>query len=91
YLQTTYDDGTTWIDIANVHLANADNGSPQKTLIDIGSGAAGVAQADDPTDGSLADDTNNDYPLGSQLRIKTAVAGATAPTYSYSATVLFRQ
>jgi hypothetical protein len=85
YLQTTYDEGTSWVDLANVHLANADNGSPQKTMISIGAIPAGVAQLDDPTDGAIADDTNADYPVGSQLRIKTTVTGATAPTYAYSA------
>ncbi len=90
YLQTTYDEGTSWVDLANVHLANADNGSPQKTMISIGAIPAGVAQLDDPTDGAIADDTNADYPVGSQLRIKTAVTGATAPTYAYSATAIVR-
>lgn len=89
YLQTTYD-GTNWTDLANVHLANADNGSPQKTVIEVGAIPAGVAQLDDPTDGAVADDQNVDYPLGSQLRIKTAVAGATAPTYAYSAVAILR-
>jgi hypothetical protein len=89
YLQTTYD-GTNWVDLANVHLANADNGSPQKTMIAIGAIPAGVAQLDDPTDGAIADDTNADYPIGSQLRIKTAVTGATAPTYAYAAVAILR-
>lgn len=90
YLQTTYDEGTSWVDLANVHLANSDNGSPQKTMIEIGAIPAGVDQLDDPTDGSIADDTNANYPIGSQLRIKTTVTGATAPTYAYSATAIVK-
>ena len=90
YLQTTYDNGTSWVDLANIHLANADNGSPQKTMIEIGAIPAGVDQLDDPTDGSIADDTNANYPIGSQLRIKTAVTGATAPTYAYTVTAIIR-
>lgn len=89
YIQTTYDDGTTWIDLANVHLATADNGSPQKTLIFISDMAAGVAQLDDPTEGTISDDTNADYPVGSQMRIKTLITGATAPTYAYTVTAVF--
>jgi hypothetical protein len=59
-------------------------------MIAIGAIPAGVAQLDDPTDGAIADDTNADYPVGSQLRIKTTVTGATAPTYAYSATAIVR-
>lgn len=83
YVQTTYDD-STWVDLANVNLVQADNGSPQKTIIQVGEMISGVAQTDDPTDGTIAADTNADRPLGIKIRIKTTVAGATAPTYAYS-------
>jgi hypothetical protein len=89
YLQTTYDGGTTWIDLANVHVENADDGLTQKTFIFISQIGVGIAQTDGGTDGTLTDDTNVDYPMGSQLRIKTAVTGATDPTYAYSASGIF--
>ena len=91
YLQTTYDGGTTWTDLSCIHLANGDNGSPQKSVILVGRAANGIAQAEDTTDGTLADDTNVDYPIGTQLRIKTKITGATAPTYAYTATAFFRE
>jgi len=84
YVQTTYD-GTSWVDLANVHVATADDGTTQKTVVVIGSPAAGIAQLDDPTDGTLADDTNADIPMGIALRIKTAITGATAPSYAFIA------
>ena len=43
------------------------------------------------TDGSIGDNLKSyDRPLGSQIRIKTTVAGASAPTYAYNATAFFK-
>ena len=43
------------------------------------------------TDGAIADNVKSyNRPLGSQIRIKTAVTGATAPTYAFSARGIFR-
>ena len=83
YIQTTYDE-STWFDVENVHFANADNGTtPTKILIYDAYQSAAVVR--DATDGTLADNTKLDIPLGIKIRIKTAVTGATAPTYAYQA------
>jgi hypothetical protein len=43
------------------------------------------------TDGTIRDNVKSyNRPLGTHVRIKTAVTGATAPVYAYSATVFFR-
>ena len=43
------------------------------------------------TDATMGDNLKSyDRPLGSQIRIKTAVTGASAPTYSFSARGVFR-
>lgn len=43
------------------------------------------------TDATMGDNLkSDDRPLGSQVRIKTAVTGATAPSYAYSATMFIR-
>ncbi len=89
YIQTTYD-GTNYVDLENVHYATADNGTTPTSVLIFGPPnvlAASTAAA--ATDGALGDDTKALMPLGSAMRIKTAVAGATAPTYAYNATVYF--
>ena len=88
YIQTTYDDGTTWTDVENIHFALADNGNTALKV--VGVGVIEFLAADtaiDSTDGSLADDTKLRLPFGSQIRITTVVAGATAPTYDFTASV----
>lgn len=89
YIQTSYNGGTDWADVENVHFDNADNGNTAIKLIIIGDPQTS-AVARDETDGSLADDTKNDIPLGDRLRIKTVVAGASAPTYAYNAEASFK-
>ena len=43
------------------------------------------------TDGTMGDNLKSyNRPVGSQMRIRTAVAGATAPTYAYSAIMLLK-
>lgn len=88
YIQTSYNGGTDYADLANVHHSNADNGNTEIKLLTFDRGQSNVGAVDE-TDGSLADDSRSDLPLGDRLRIKTAVTGATAPTYAYNAEVLF--
>lgn len=83
YIQTTYDK-STWLDMENIHFANADDGTTPTKILTYDS-YQNAASARDVTDGTLADDTKLDIPLGQQIRIKTAVTGATAPTYAYQA------
>ena len=84
YIQTTYDD-TNWFDLSCVHYATGDTGSTPKVVMVFGppsvlASSVGVVA----TDGTLADNTKVLAPLGMKIRIKTAVTGATAPTYAYS-------
>ncbi len=77
-----------WQDFANVHFVQADNGSTPKRTVLIGPPKEGVAAAINPTDGTIADNTvSANMPLGEALRVKTAVTGATAPSYNYSVKV----
>lgn len=89
YVQTTYD-GTNWTDLECIHKANGDNGGTAELILtfappNVLAAAVGVAV----TDGALADDTKALLPLGTQIRIKVAITGATAPTYAYNAAVYF--
>lgn len=87
FVQTSYDKGTTWEDVANFHLDNGDDGvEPQFAVISIGPAPAGVGVFAH-SDQALADNTNRDLPLGDRLRIVVVLTGATAPTYDYSARV----
>jgi hypothetical protein len=83
YIQTKLNGN--WVDVANVHFDNGDE--PIVTanrLICVGPKDVGVVVYT-PTDGTLADDTDQDIPVGEALRIKVKLTGATAPTYAYSA------
>lgn len=88
YIQTTYNRGTDWVDLANVHVANAQNGSPEASLLTFDREQSNVS-AIAPADAALADDTRANLPLGDRMRIRTAVSGASAPTYAYNAEVGF--
>jgi len=83
YLQTSYNGGADWVDLENIHFDNGDNGTTAKKLLVIG-GPQSSAVARAETDGSLADNTKLDLPIGDRLRWKTAVTGATAPSYAYN-------
>lgn len=75
--------GHRWRTVTGSIQAGDDYGAPQYL----------VEAWHDPTistDGTIGDNLKSYVrPLGSQVRIRTAVAGATAPTYAYSAVGLF--
>lgn len=79
YLQTSLDQGTTWMDIACVLFNTADE-VRILNLID-----AAVAQTT-PTDGELSDDTVLNGVLGDRLRGKLITTG----TYAGSTTLISR-
>ncbi len=85
YLQTSYDGGTTWVDIENLHFATADDGNTPTHIFMIGPPVIGTTVARVPLDAAITDDTKVDIPLGDRVRFKTVVAGATAPTYNFTA------
>jgi hypothetical protein len=83
YIQTELNG--VWVDVANVHFSNADEPiSGANRLVGIGPKAAGVTVWT-PTDGTLADNTSVNLPVGEAVRIKVKLTGATAPTYAYEA------
>lgn len=70
YIQTSLDQGQSWIDIANVAFTNT-SGVEVVNLSALDKIATPVA----PTDGSLADNTTVDGILGDQLRAKVVSTG----------------
>src|SRR3990172_876648 len=70
YIQTSLDQGTTWIDIACIVFGTA---AEHKTL--NLSGLTPKTTQYEPTDGALADDTAVDGILGDRLRLKAVVTG----------------
>ena len=87
YIQTSYNEGTDWVDLENIHFATANNGQTALRLIVIALPQSS-AIAGTETDGALADNTKLDLPIGDRIRIKTTVTGATAPTYAYNAELM---
>jgi hypothetical protein len=78
FLQTSLDNGSTWIDIAQFALATTTvtKVSAVRPYIAM---AAGVT----PSDGGLSDNTILDGLIGDRLRVKTVVVG----TYSGTSTL----
>jgi hypothetical protein len=75
WVQTTLDNGQTWIDIACLAFTTA---SAIKVL--NLSGLTPVTTAIVPTDGAMADNTCQDGVLGSALRVKMTSTGTYAST-----------
>ncbi len=73
YLQTSIDQGNTWIDIACVALAQT-----SKTVLLNLSGLTPKTTQVTPTDGALADDTAVDGILGDRMRLKVVSVGTYA-------------
>ena len=76
--------GHRFISVTGAIVAGDNWGAPQMS----------VEEWHDPlvlTDGTIRDNVkSHSRPLGSQIRIKTAVTGASAPTFAFSATVFFK-
>ncbi|HEX9526635.1 MAG TPA: hypothetical protein VF951_03995 [Streptosporangiaceae bacterium] len=70
WVQTSFDRGTTWVDIATFAFLLA-----SATKISAVKSAIAVAAAYVPTDGTLADDTIKDGLLGDRLRVKYTSTG----------------
>lgn len=73
YVQTTLDDGLTWVDVASFTFTT----SSATKVINL-SGLTPKTTAVTPSDGALADDTCVDGVLGDALRVKLTTTG----TYS---------
>lgn len=70
YVQTTLDDGITWVDIASFAFTTA-----SATKVINLSGLTPKTTAVTPSDGALADDTCVDGVLGDALRVKLTTTG----------------
>ena len=62
YLQTTYDGGTNWVDVENIHFDNSDNGATAKRVITIdgafdGPGSIKSIAGTDPSAGNEISET----------------------------------
>jgi hypothetical protein len=79
WIQTTLDEGQTWLDIANFAFTT----SSATKVINL-SGLTPVTTAITPTDGSMADNTVQDGILGSALRAKITTTGTYAGSTSLS-------
>ena len=75
YVQTTLDDGLTWVDIASFAFTTT---SAMK-IINL-SGLTPKTTAVTPSDGALSDDTCVDGVLGDALRVKLTTTGTYANT-----------
>lgn len=79
YVQTSFDGGTTWVDIFNFHPTTASLSS----IVNL-SCLTPVTTVYPPTDGTLASNTVKDGVLGDLLRVKYKSAG----TYAGGTTLL---
>jgi hypothetical protein len=85
YVQTSFDDGTTWVDIACVLFETAN----ETRLLNF-SGLTPKTTQVTPTDGSLSDDTAVDGLLGDQVRVKVVSTGTYAGSTLLSASFVAR-
>ena len=72
YVQTSLDDGATWIDIMNLTFGAATERIVAGTCSTITLGTAALT----PSDGTLADDTIVQGLIGDLLRLRMTVVGA---------------
>jgi hypothetical protein len=70
YVQTSFDGGGTWTDIANFHFTT----SAARRLYNL-SRLTSVTSIATPTDGSISNNTSVDGLLGSQFRVKWTTTG----------------
>lgn len=75
YVQTSLDQGTTWIDVACVVFGTAS----ETRLLNLSALTAKTTSIE-PTDGTLTDDTAVDGILGDRLRVKITSTGTYAST-----------
>lgn len=85
YLQTSLDQGTTWIDVASVLFGTAN----EVAVINL-SGLTPKTTQVTPTDGSLADDTVVDGVFGDRFRVKVVSTGTYAGSTTLSCSMTAR-
>jgi hypothetical protein len=77
YLQTSFDDGTTWVDVAN----HAFLVTTATKISVVNRAIAPAAQAFAPGDGALTGDTIIQGTLGDRVRLKVVIVGTYVGTY----------
>ena len=84
WLQTSLDNGTTWIDIASLGVLLASKRRIQ--TVTLGTNTTPYT----PTDGALTDDTVTSNIIGSLVRVKYTTVGTYAgnTTFSYTVKIL---
>ena len=92
FIDTAYGDpvggnNPRWVAVANVTYDDGDDGNAPEAVSTIGE--QNVNNSEDDLEVEIADDANRNLPLGDRIRIRTTVAGATAPTYRYEAFASF--
>ena len=90
YFQTTYNNAD-WVDVFNVHYAQADTGNTPKTLYSVGAPVLGTVIVITPvveTDGTLTDDLLNLLPLGVSVRWKTLLTNG--GIYAYNSEIFLK-
>lgn len=81
WVQTTFDEGTTWVDVCTFAFATSDlNKITNLTTV------TPITTLYTPTDATLADNTCKDGVLGSQYRVKRTTVG----TYAGSTTIIIK-
>lgn len=79
WLQTSFDNGTTWVDVASLAFTT----STATKVSALSANIAPASQAFAPTDGSLTDNTVVNGAIGDRLRVKVITSG----TYAGSTTL----
>lgn len=76
YLQTTYDDGTTWTDIQNVHFTTADDGTTTTRVlrIDRAKDGPGTIQSITGTDPAAGAEISETVPANTIWRLNSIMA-----------------
>jgi hypothetical protein len=87
WLQTSFDNGTTWVDVASHAFALA---SATKVSA-LSSAIAPASQAFAPSDGALADNTVVNGVIGDRLRVKVITTGTYAGNTTLNVHVTVRR
>jgi hypothetical protein len=85
WVQTSLDNGVTWVDIMNFAFTTAAASKVSKTSL-----SAVLAAGVTPTDGTMADNTILDGLLGDRVRVKWTSTGTYAGATSLKVTAVLR-
>jgi hypothetical protein len=72
YVQTSFDNGATWVDVANFHFTTSSAKKMSAVVIDP---ATPLTAGSTPTDGSIANNTVLNGIIGDMVRAKVTTTG----------------